>query len=126
MTAVYDSPCAVLGVSSPAGKRGVTKAYRALSMCTHPDRLVSFDAEGKVRGEVLFTRATEARDTLQAWMETGGRRRDNCRENPQCESVKKHYSEKIFAKKCDKAQAEVFRASFCCIFWSSFNRKECL
>ena len=42
-------------------------------------------------------------------MESGGRRRDSCRENPQCETVKAHYSEKVFAKKCDKPQASVFR-----------------
>ena len=45
---VYDSPCAVLGVSSPAHERQVKKAYRKLSTCTHPDRLVGKDADEQV------------------------------------------------------------------------------
>ena len=47
----YDSPCAVLGVSSPAHERQVKKVYRKLSTCTHPDRLVGKDADEQHRGE---------------------------------------------------------------------------
>ena len=36
-------------------------------------------------------------------------RRDNCRENHQCEKIKDHYSDKLFVKKCGKPQAETFR-----------------
>lgn len=50
-----------------------------------------------------------ARDELQTWMAAGGRRRDRCRENPACAEVKAQFSEKIFAKRCDKPQRATFR-----------------
>eukprot|EP01051_Picozoa_sp_SAG22_P000472 SAG22_NODE_13_length_33548_cov_57.167773_24_plen_79_part_00 len=37
--AVYSSPCALLGLSGPVTSKKVAKAYRTVSMCTHPDRL---------------------------------------------------------------------------------------
>ena len=60
---VYDSNCAVLGLWSPVSRRDVTKAYRKVSMCTHPDKLLN-PADKKL-GEILFTRATKAREEIK-------------------------------------------------------------
>ena len=54
-------------------------------------------------------RCGAARDELQQWMESGGRRRDSCRENPNCATVKNQLSDKVFAKKCGKPQRATFR-----------------
>lgn len=65
-----DSPCAVLGTHSPVTMGDVKKAFRTLSMCTHPDRLRGrlkrnpSSAESR-RGEIIFNRASAARDELQ-------------------------------------------------------------
>lgn len=64
-----DSPCAVLGTQSPVGVADAKKAFRTLSMCTHPDRLrgrlqrTPTPAELR-RGEILFNRASAAKDDL--------------------------------------------------------------
>jgi len=64
-----DSPCAVLGTQSPVSMSDVKKAFRTVSMCTHPDRLRGrlgrppTDAE-KRRGEVLFNRYNTAKEDL--------------------------------------------------------------
>ena len=126
---VYDSPCAVLGVSSPAHERQVKKAYRKLSTCTHPDRLVGKDADEQHRGETLFTRATEARDELDKWMKEGGRRRDNCDENPQCEVLRAKLT-KTFAKKCDQPLVRPYTGltavfSSASDFFSLVGRRNC-
>lgn len=64
-----DSPCAVLGTQSPVSKSEINKAFRGLSMCSHPDRLrgrlkrEATPAESR-RGEIIFTRASAAKDEL--------------------------------------------------------------
>lgn len=64
-----DSPCAVLGTQSPVGLSDVKKAFRTLSMCTHPDRLrgrlkrTPTQAESR-RGEIIFNRASAAKDDM--------------------------------------------------------------
>jgi hypothetical protein len=60
----YESPCAVLATSSPVARTDISKAYRSISMCTHPDRLVSASAVQRERGVILFKRVTAARDEL--------------------------------------------------------------
>ena len=64
LQAVWDAPCAILGAPSPATKQSVARAYRQLSLCTHPDKA---EAGGdRRRAEVLFLRATRAKDALLA------------------------------------------------------------
>jgi len=66
---VYESPCAVLGTPSPVTESAVRKAYRKVTMCTHPDKISAIaggDPQAIRRGEILFTRATQARDSLVA------------------------------------------------------------
>lgn len=64
-----DSPCAVLGTPSPVSLSDVKKAFRTVSMCTHPDRLrgrlgrTPTSAEQR-RGEVLFNRYNSAKEEL--------------------------------------------------------------
>eukprot|EP00928_Gymnodinium_smaydae_P014665 TRINITY_DN153_c0_g1_i1.p1 TRINITY_DN153_c0_g1~~TRINITY_DN153_c0_g1_i1.p1 ORF type:complete len:687 (+),score=179.97 TRINITY_DN153_c0_g1_i1:82-2142(+) len=64
-----DSPCAVLGTQSPVETSDVKRAFRTVSMCTHPDRLRGrlqrqpTPAELR-RGETLFNRASLAKDAL--------------------------------------------------------------
>mmetsp|Transcript_34823 Transcript_34823/g.75943 ORF Transcript_34823/g.75943 Transcript_34823/m.75943 type:complete len:693 (-) Transcript_34823:91-2169(-) len=64
-----DSPCAVLGTQGPVALPDVKKAFRNISMCTHPDRLRGrlkrdpTPAESR-RGEILFNRASAAKDHL--------------------------------------------------------------
>lgn len=64
-----DSPCAILGTQGPVGKSEINKAFRTISMCTHPDRLrgrlqrAATTAEER-RGEILFNRASAAKDEL--------------------------------------------------------------
>ena len=36
-----EHPCSVLGVWSPVTRGQISKRYREISMCTHPDRLGS-------------------------------------------------------------------------------------
>lgn len=110
VVALYESPCAVLGVASPVEKRAVTKAYRSLSMCTHPDRMVGKTDADKDRGEVLFTRMTEARDELNDYLDKGGRQ-SNCREHPNCVPGRKEFGEKKFLKRCSKPQSVTFRGA---------------
>lgn len=64
-----DSPCAVLGTQSPVNTTDVKRAFRVLSMCTHPDRLRgrlgrSPTAAEERRGEIIFNRASAAKDHL--------------------------------------------------------------
>lgn len=64
-----DSPCAVLGTQSPVTMSEVKKAFRGLSLCSHPDRLRGVlkrdatPAETR-RGEIIFNRASAAKDEL--------------------------------------------------------------
>eukprot|EP00930_Biecheleria_cincta_P007053 TRINITY_DN108196_c0_g1_i1.p1 TRINITY_DN108196_c0_g1~~TRINITY_DN108196_c0_g1_i1.p1 ORF type:complete len:684 (-),score=127.37 TRINITY_DN108196_c0_g1_i1:20-2038(-) len=64
-----DSPCAVLGIQSPVTSADLKKAFRTLSMCTHPDRLRGrlgrqpTAAESR-RGEIIFSRASAAKEEL--------------------------------------------------------------
>lgn len=64
-----DSPCAVLGTQSPVTMSDIKRAFRGLSMCTHPDRLRGrlkrepTQAEER-RGEIIFNRASAAKDEL--------------------------------------------------------------
>lgn len=71
-----DSPCAVLGVQSPVSQSEIKKAFRQLSMCTHPDRLrgrLKRDAtpSEERRGEILFNRASQAKDELTTMLKKG-------------------------------------------------------
>jgi len=64
-----DSPCAVLGLQGPVTSSGLNKAFRELSKCTHPDRLRgrlkrSPSKEESRRGEIIFNRASAAKDEL--------------------------------------------------------------
>lgn len=64
-----DSPCAVLGTQSPVGLAEIKKAFRTLSLCTHPDRLRGRlkrqpTAAEERRGEIIFNRASAAKDAL--------------------------------------------------------------
>eukprot|EP00397_Hematodinium_sp_SG-2012_P001888 GEMP01001893.1.p1 GENE.GEMP01001893.1~~GEMP01001893.1.p1 ORF type:complete len:703 (+),score=97.82 GEMP01001893.1:211-2319(+) len=64
------SACSVLGMHEPLSSSGIKKKFRQISMCTHPDRLRGrlkrspTDSEVR-RGEVLFNRASRAKDELQ-------------------------------------------------------------
>lgn len=60
---LYESPCAVLATASPVTRGEISRAYRSISMCTHPDRLVG-SPENQARGALLFKRVTAARDAL--------------------------------------------------------------
>mmetsp|Transcript_121292 Transcript_121292/g.288124 ORF Transcript_121292/g.288124 Transcript_121292/m.288124 type:complete len:680 (-) Transcript_121292:70-2109(-) len=64
-----DSPCAVLGLQGPVTAADLKKAFRHLSMCTHPDRLRGRlkrtpTQEESRRGEIIFNRASTAREDL--------------------------------------------------------------
>jgi hypothetical protein len=64
-----DSPCAVLGTQSPVTMSEIKRAFRQLSMCTHPDRLRGRlkrtpTAAEERRGEIIFNRASAAKDEL--------------------------------------------------------------
>ncbi|KAJ1616655.1 hypothetical protein T492DRAFT_531795 [Pavlovales sp. CCMP2436] len=61
---LYESPCAVLATTSPVTRGDISKAYRQVSMCTHPDRLIGSSSAQQARGVALFTRVTSARDEL--------------------------------------------------------------
>mmetsp|Transcript_42668 Transcript_42668/g.117723 ORF Transcript_42668/g.117723 Transcript_42668/m.117723 type:complete len:689 (+) Transcript_42668:111-2177(+) len=64
-----DSPCAVLGTGGHVDANDVKRAFRTLSMCTHPDRLRGrlkrqpTPAEER-RGSIIFNRASAAKDTI--------------------------------------------------------------
>jgi hypothetical protein len=68
---LYESPCAILGIESPATKKSIAKAYRTLSKCTHPDRLVKLGAEAQERGEMLFRRIADAKADISSVLERG-------------------------------------------------------
>lgn len=76
-----DSPCAVLGTQSPVTSSDIKKAFRTISMCTHPDRLRGrlkrqpTPAEER-RGEILFKRASSAKDELTMWMKRRGKKQE--------------------------------------------------
>mmetsp|Transcript_28850 Transcript_28850/g.66489 ORF Transcript_28850/g.66489 Transcript_28850/m.66489 type:complete len:653 (+) Transcript_28850:121-2079(+) len=64
-----NSPCSVLGTMSPVSSKDVSKAYRALSKCRHPDLLRHRlgrepTAQEKARQEIMFNQVTTARDEL--------------------------------------------------------------
>jgi len=72
-----DSPCAVLGTPSPVNSSDVKRAFRTVSMCTHPDRLRgrlkrSPTSTESRRGEILFNRASVAKDELQREIRRSG------------------------------------------------------
>lgn len=78
-----DSPCAVLGIQSPVTSADVKRAFRTLSMCTHPDRLRGrlkrepTKAESR-RGEIIFNRASAAKDELTRVLRASGKREVQC------------------------------------------------
>ena len=61
-----EHPCSVLGVWAPVTRGQISKRYREISMCTHPDKLLGHTADEVERGKLLFQRASEARDGLIA------------------------------------------------------------
>ena len=61
-----EHPCSVLGVWTGMKRQQVLKAYRSLSMCTHPDKLVGYADDDVLRGNMLFKRASSARDQMLA------------------------------------------------------------
>jgi hypothetical protein len=61
-----EHPCGVLGTHEPVTRSQIQKAYRSLSACTHPDKLVGYSADDVRRGELLFRRASTAREGLIA------------------------------------------------------------
>lgn len=77
-----DSPCAVLGTQSPVSISDVKRAFRTLSMCTHPDRLRGrlkrqpTAAESR-RGEIIFNRASAAKEKLSKVLK-GSKKKVKC------------------------------------------------
>lgn len=61
-----ESPCGTLGIYAPVTRSKISKAFRTVSTCTHPDKLISHSASDVHRGELLFKRASDARDKLNA------------------------------------------------------------
>lgn len=61
-----EHPCGVLGISGRVTRPTLSKAFRTISMCTHPDKLVEYSPAEVRRGELLFKRASSARDTMMA------------------------------------------------------------
>ena len=59
-----EHPCYIIGARSPVTRAQITKRHREVSMCTHPDRLVGRGAVDVRRGELLFQRASAAKDEL--------------------------------------------------------------
>eukprot|EP00429_Kryptoperidinium_foliaceum_P011624 CAMPEP_0176039002 /NCGR_PEP_ID=MMETSP0120_2-20121206/19332_1 /TAXON_ID=160619 /ORGANISM="Kryptoperidinium foliaceum, Strain CCMP 1326" /LENGTH=705 /DNA_ID=CAMNT_0017372397 /DNA_START=106 /DNA_END=2223 /DNA_ORIENTATION=+ len=80
-----DSPCAVLGTQSPVTTSDVKRAFRTLSLCTHPDRLRGrlkrppTPAEER-RGEILFNRASAAKDELTKVLKLSKKKEVKCYE----------------------------------------------
>ena len=68
MGMTLEHPCGILGTWSPITRAKVSKSYRSVSICTHPDKLVGRSASDIERGGMLFARASEARDQLQGTM----------------------------------------------------------
>jgi len=65
MGMTLEHPCGVLGMSgSSVTRSSVSKAYRQFSMCSHPDKLRMRTAADMKRGELLFKRASAAREEL--------------------------------------------------------------
>merc|ERR1719399_2387267 len=63
------SYCAILGLPSPVTKSEVSRAYRQISLCTHPDRLLSrlkrpATAVEVQRGTILFDKFSQAKEQL--------------------------------------------------------------
>ncbi|CAE8696024.1 unnamed protein product [Polarella glacialis] len=78
-----DSPCAVLGTPDPVTSADVKKAFRSMSMCTHPDRIRGrlkrepTKAELR-RGEILFNRASVAKDELTKMLKMSRKKEVMC------------------------------------------------
>ena len=62
--ATLEHPCSIIGTWPPMTRAHVSKSYRALSVCTHPDKLVGRSAADIERGGMLFARASRAREHL--------------------------------------------------------------
>jgi len=80
------SSCSILGMSEPLTQTAIKRKFRNISMCTHPDRLRGklnrppTQAETK-RGEVLFQRASKARDELSEKAKSLEKSREKRRKN---------------------------------------------
>lgn len=64
-----DSPCSVLGIPTTVSNTVVKRAFRTISMCTHPDRLrgrLGRDPTKyeEMKGHVLFSRHGDAKNNL--------------------------------------------------------------
>jgi hypothetical protein len=77
---VLESPCAVLGLTSPVTKSNAKQAWRKLSICTHPDKLISaeFSPADKITGEILFNKITKARQDIFSVMKRSGSKEFQC------------------------------------------------
>ena len=62
---MLEHPCGILGVSQ-ISRSTISRAYRQISVCTHPDKLVGHSDTDIRRGDLLFKRASSARDMLLA------------------------------------------------------------
>jgi len=62
----FEGACGTLGIHAPVSRGTVSKAFRTLSTCTHPDKLINHSPWDKVRGELLFKRASAAKERLLA------------------------------------------------------------
>ncbi|CAD7958247.1 unnamed protein product [Amoebophrya sp. A120] len=81
----HESPCSVLGLPTTFTTTSIKRAFRTISLCTHPDRLRSTlkrqptSSEERV-GQTLFNRHTDARDKLVRFLEIKEKRRQLRRE----------------------------------------------
>jgi len=80
-----DSPCAILGTQSPVTKAEIQRAFRRLSLCTHSDLLRGrlqrspTPAEER-RANILFNRASSAKDDLTKVLKRSKKKEAECYE----------------------------------------------
>ena len=106
--AVYSSPCALLGISGEITPKKVAKAYRGVSMCTHPDRLTGKGAVAQKDGEILFTRVSKAKDEISSYFARSGPSK-HCTEHENCEKMEARLEPSAWVEKCDQVQSKVYR-----------------
>lgn len=70
---LVESPCSILGTSSPVDRPRMLREFRKISLCTHADKVRHLQLGERRDAEILFQRASVARDGIAEALRGGSK-----------------------------------------------------